>query len=87
VLGVWTALERGKENGCTVRMTRETSSGGFRIFTIGCGGPFSTARAWKFEGTTAEVYAADGALLSKLTGDKQHLAGGLPDGGLVDLTR
>jgi hypothetical protein len=87
VLGVWTALERGREDGCQVRMTREAFSGGFRVLASGCRGPFHAATAWRFDGATANVYRADGTLLSKLTGDKAHLAGPLPDGGAVDLTR
>lgn len=87
VLGVWTALERGKENACRVQMTREAFSGGFRVLTSGCRGALAVAKAWKFDGSTAQVYAADGTLLASMTGDKEHLAGALPDGGVVDMSR
>ena len=87
VLGVWTAIERGKQDACTVLMSREVVSGGFRVFTSGCKGPLAGASAWRFEETAAGLYGPDGASLGKLAGDKEHLAGTLADGGLLEMSR
>jgi hypothetical protein len=87
VLGVWTAIERGKQDACTVLMSREVVSGGFRVFTSGCKGPLSGASAWRFEETAAGLYGSDGAPLGKLAGDKEHLAGTLAGGGLLEMSR
>jgi hypothetical protein len=87
VLGVWTAIERGKQDACTVLMSREVVSGGFRVFTSGCKGPLSGASAWRFEETAAGLYGSDGAPVGKLAGDKEHLSGTLADGGLLEMSR
>ena len=87
VLGVWTAIERGKTNACTVRMTREVSAGGFRVVAGGCHGVLGGAAAWRFDQTEAGLYGADGVLLARLTGDREQLTGALADGGLLNFTR
>jgi hypothetical protein len=87
VLGEWSALEPGAAFACRVRLTRETFSGGYRVFTSGCRGPIGAASAWRFEETVAGLYGPDGGPIAKLAGDKKRLAGKTPDGQLVELTR
>lgn len=87
VLGVWTAIERGKKNACTVRMTREVSSDGFRVLAGGCQGVLGGVKAWRFDQTEAGLYGAGGALLARLTGDREHLTGASADGGMLSFTR
>ncbi len=87
VLGEWSVVEPGATYACTVRMTRETFKGGYRVFTSGCRGPLGGAVAWKFEQTVAGLYAPDGSSVAKLNGDRQHLSGQTSDGGTVSLSR
>ena len=87
VLGLWTVLVTGADNACTLRLTREVSDGGYRAFAIGCRGALGRTKAWKFEDTFAGLYAADGAQLARLVGDRQHLSGVLTDGREISLSR
>ncbi len=87
MLGEWTAVERGFAYACRVRLTREASSGGYKVFTSGCRGPISGASAWRFEDTVAGLYGPDGGAIIKLGGDRLRLAGKTTDGGLVELSR
>jgi hypothetical protein len=87
VLGIWSAVERGRQDACRVQMMRETSANGFRVETIGCRGALAHVTAWKFEETQAALYDSAGAAVTRLSGDKEHLSGVLADGRPLNLIR
>lgn len=87
VLGIWSALEPGQSNACTLRLTREAFADGYRVITDGCRGELGRAKAWRFEETKAGLYDAGGAPVAKLVGDKQHLVGLTIGGKTIDLSR
>ena len=85
--GDWRVVERGNLRVCHAVLMSETNAQGRRVRTSDCIGPLARAAAWKLEDNSVGIYGKDGALVVRLTGDRNRLAGQTADGQPVTLQR
>ena len=75
VRGDWRMVERGNRLVCHAVLMSETTALGLRVKTSNCIGPLARVAAWKLEDDSVGLYGQDGALVVRLKGDRDRLAG------------
>jgi hypothetical protein len=85
--GDWRVVEAGNRRICHVMLMSQAGALGRRVRTSDCIGPAGRAAAWKLEDNSVGLYGEDGALVVRLTGDRNRLAGATAGGEEVTLQR
>jgi len=85
--GDWRVIYLRSGDICHLTLSGRTTSAGFLARGQGCKGELAQARAWVFHDGGAEVLAGDGAVIVRLTGNRDQLTGSTPDGERLTLQR
>ncbi len=75
VRGDWRAVEPETGGVCHLFLTSTSGEGGLRARPTGCHGRLARVTAWRFDTDTVGLYAEDGGLVFRVSGDRDKLDG------------
>jgi len=87
VRGDWRVAEVKTGGICHLSLTSQPAAAGFRVRNTGCAPSISRAQAWTFDNGDVLLHGADGDLVLRLTGNRDHMAGVSETGDRFELMR
>ncbi len=85
--GDWRAVDRKSGDVCHMMLSVQTTSAGYVARPSACRGALAKAHAWTYRDGAAELLAADGGAIVRLTGTRDLLTGATDDGDVLTLQR
>ncbi len=87
VKGFWRVIDEHQPEICLLVLSYQPDPAGFHVRRTNCKGELAKIEAWTFDSGAVTFHAKGGAVISRLTGNRERLEGAAVAGGTIVLGR